>query len=134
MKRHSITTMMKVTEFYVCQSSLTGNQKVCSALDKTKFWGVKMLQRFVVDFKGEGVFFNPTALKTAITLLSFGCSNCSRARGMQLCIFIFISVLNRGYFLPERIFSCRSQFYPLRGDPFLEGFCGPGKKIESHKM
>ena len=44
-------------------------------------------------------------------------------KGSNSAMSIFDSILNWGQLLKEKICSCRSNFFPLRVDPILEGLC-----------
>ena len=54
-------------------------------------------------------------------------------QGQQLCHFLSATYYIEGQFLKERICSLRSKFFPVRVDPFFEGFSFPGKKTRRHK-
>ena len=51
-----------------------------------------------------------------------------------LVIFIYASLQKGGQLFKERICSCRSKSFPLRIDPFFEGFTCQGKQTSSHKV
>ena len=53
-------------------------------------------------------------------------------RGSNCIIFVFGSLLNRGYLFKERICSFRSKFFPLTVDLVLEELYCPEKQTESY--
>ena len=54
-------------------------------------------------------------------------------QGKQLCLFLFVSFLDRGQLLTERICSYRRKFFLLKVVSILEACYHPGKQTGSHK-
>ena len=50
--------------------------------------------------------------------------------GSNSCHFHFASLFNGDQLLQKKICSFRSNFFPLRVDPILEGFRYPEKRIQ----